>query len=185
MLSLPSLEYRRKRADMVQVYKILHNIEKENKEKLFQMISYLSTRGHSLKVFKWRSHLNVRANHFSQCVIDQWNAFPESIATAPSLNATLPLTRLSSSGLIGAYGSILPSSISSSLCCLAIMNCVRSSDDLCSLVNTLNEKCFKWKKSINIICSYSFVSIGINSVLHCGCFSILLNSNLIVSHWAV
>ena len=134
---------------------------------------------------KWRSRLNVRANYFSQPVIDQWNTFPESIATAPSLNATLPLTKLSSSGLIGAYGSILPSSISSSLCCLAIMNCVRSSDDLCSLVNTLNEKCFKWKKSIIIICSYSFISIGINSVLHCGCFSTLLNCNLIVSHWAV
>ena len=43
------LEYRRERADIIQVYKILHNIDKVDK-KLFQMTSYTSNRGQSLKL---------------------------------------------------------------------------------------------------------------------------------------
>lgn len=35
MLGLPSLEYRRERADVIQVYKILHSIDKIDKQKLF------------------------------------------------------------------------------------------------------------------------------------------------------
>ena len=37
VLGLPTLEYRRDRADLIQVYKILHNIYKVDKEKLFIM----------------------------------------------------------------------------------------------------------------------------------------------------
>ena len=85
-VGLPSLEYRREQFDMVQVYKILHNIDEVDKNKLFQRANYPTTRGHSLKLFKWRKRLSVRANYSSQCVIDQWNAFPESIVTAPSVN---------------------------------------------------------------------------------------------------
>ena len=39
-------------ADMVQVSKILHNIDIVNKEKLFKMVPYTSTRGDPLKLFK-------------------------------------------------------------------------------------------------------------------------------------
>ena len=87
-LGLPSLEYQRKRADMVQVYKILHNIDKIDKDRLFQMATYSTTRGHSLKVFKRRTRLNVRASYFSQRMTDQWNAFSENIVTGPALNAS-------------------------------------------------------------------------------------------------
>ena len=85
-LGLPSLEHRREQADIVQVYKILHNIDKVDTDKLFQMATYSITRGHSLKLFKLRTCLNITANYmyFSQRVIDQWNMFPESIVTAPS-----------------------------------------------------------------------------------------------------
>ena len=64
-LGLPTLEYRRERADMVQVFKIMHDIDKVDKGKLFQMSECNTTRGHSLKLFKKRSRLNVRANYFS------------------------------------------------------------------------------------------------------------------------
>ena len=50
---------------MVQVYKIMHNIDKVVKEKLFKMSECTITRGHSLKLFKKGSRLNVRANYFS------------------------------------------------------------------------------------------------------------------------
>ena len=50
-LGLPTLEYRRERADMVEVYKILHDIDKVDKLRLITLSSYTSTRGHSLKLF--------------------------------------------------------------------------------------------------------------------------------------
>ena len=71
----------------MQVYKILHDIDKIEKEKLFTMSTYTQTRGHSLKHFKHRARLNVRKNCFSIRVVDSWNALPNSVATAPSLNA--------------------------------------------------------------------------------------------------
>ena len=45
-LGLPSLEHRRERADVIQVYKILHDIDKMDKSKLFTRSEYTATRGH-------------------------------------------------------------------------------------------------------------------------------------------
>ena len=87
VLGLPTLEYRRERADMIQVYKILHGIDIANREKLFQMAPYTTTWGHPLKLFKKRCRLNLRSNYISQRVIDQWNGLPINLVTAPSLNA--------------------------------------------------------------------------------------------------
>ena len=72
-LGLPTLEYSRERADiteerkkdMVEVYKIMNDIDLANKDKLFQMATFQATRGHPLKLFKRRSRLNVLANSFS------------------------------------------------------------------------------------------------------------------------
>ena len=85
-LGLPNLEYRRERADVIQVYKILHEVDKVDKSKLFFMSEYTATRGHSLKLFKRRSRLQIRANYFSNRVVDTWNSLPESVVQAPSLN---------------------------------------------------------------------------------------------------
>ena len=85
-LGLPSLEYRRDRADMIQVYKILHDIDDVDKNKLLTMSTCTATRGHSLKLFKKRSRLNIRANTFSNRVVENWNSLSEDIVHAPSLN---------------------------------------------------------------------------------------------------
>ena len=47
-LGLPSLEYRHERADLVEVYKIMHNIDKIDKDKLFGFRTCTVTRGHQL-----------------------------------------------------------------------------------------------------------------------------------------
>ena len=83
---LPTLEYCRERADVTQVYKILHGMDKMDKNKLFTMSDYPTTRGHSLKLFKRRSRLRIRANVFSNRVVDVWNSLPESVVQEPSLN---------------------------------------------------------------------------------------------------
>ena len=85
-LGLPSLEYRRDRADMIQVYKILNGIDKVDKDLLFTM-SHNPTRGHPLKIFKKRYRLRVRGHFFSNRVVDGWNDLPTEVVTAPSLNA--------------------------------------------------------------------------------------------------
>ena len=86
-LGLPTLEYRRERADMIQTYKILHGIDKLDNDKLFTPALYRATRGHSYKLQKRRSRLNVRANTFSNQVVDTWNNLPENVVNAPSVNA--------------------------------------------------------------------------------------------------
>ena len=85
-LGLPSLEYRRKRSDMVEVYKILNNIDIIEKDRLFTMATYSSTRGHPQKLFKKRSNRNIRMNSFSNRVVEKWNNLPEHVVMAPSLN---------------------------------------------------------------------------------------------------
>ncbi|MCG8047037.1 MAG: reverse transcriptase domain-containing protein [Candidatus Thiodiazotropha endolucinida] len=86
-LGLPTLEYRRERADLIQVYKIIHNIDIVEKDKLFKPTQYGATRGHSYKLYKKRSRLNVRANSFGNRIINTWNQLPETVVNAPSVNA--------------------------------------------------------------------------------------------------
>ena len=49
-LGLPSLECRRKRADMLQVFKILHNYDRVSNKDLLKSSNYSRTRGHNLKL---------------------------------------------------------------------------------------------------------------------------------------
>ena len=60
-LGLPSLEYRQERDDVIQVYKILHDIDKVDKKKLFTLSEYTATRGNSLKLFKRWSRLKIHS----------------------------------------------------------------------------------------------------------------------------
>ena len=53
---------------MIQVYKILNDIDIVEKDKLFTRAQYTATRGQSFKLHKKRSRLNVRANTFSNRV---------------------------------------------------------------------------------------------------------------------
>ena len=76
ILGLPSLEYRRERADVIEVFKILNKIDEIDKDKLFTVSTYTSTQGHPHKLLKKRHRLKVRSNSFSLRVIDSWNALP-------------------------------------------------------------------------------------------------------------
>ncbi len=51
-LGIPSLQYRRLRCDMIEVYKILTGVDKADKAQLFTMSTSTRTRGHSLKLQK-------------------------------------------------------------------------------------------------------------------------------------
>ena len=69
-LNLPTLLYRRQRADMTQVFKIMKGIDDIAFEDFFQMADSL-TRGHTLKLFKPRCNKSVRQNSFSMRIIEE------------------------------------------------------------------------------------------------------------------
>ena len=77
----------KRKSRMLQVYKIIHCIDRVDKEKLFRMATYTSTRRYSLKLFKPRARLNTRMNFFSLRVVDQWNSLPNNVVMGPSINA--------------------------------------------------------------------------------------------------
>ena len=84
-LGLPTLQYRRLRADMVETYKILNNIDKVNIHKLFHF-HQTNTRGHNQKFFKCHCRLNIRKYFFSQRIIVPWNNLPEDVVKAKNVN---------------------------------------------------------------------------------------------------
>ena len=83
--NLITLESRRVRADLIEVYKIINNLEGIPKDKMFIMNTNI-TRGHELKIYKQRTRLNIRKFFFSQRVIDIWNNLPSSAVKAVSIN---------------------------------------------------------------------------------------------------
>ena len=85
-LKLPLLTYRRKRGDMILIFKIMNGAVRLDANKLFTHVSN-KTRGHTKKVYKTPATKTVRINTFSQRVIDNWNSLPQSVVDAPSINA--------------------------------------------------------------------------------------------------
>ena len=86
MSGLVTLEDRRNRGDMIEVYKMLHGKNRVDYSNFVKLSKNIRTRGHSLKLEKSRSRLNIRKNFFSQRVINKWNELPEVIINASSVN---------------------------------------------------------------------------------------------------
>ncbi|CAM1307444.1 Uncharacterised protein r2_g1733 [Pycnogonum litorale] len=85
-LKMPSLEHRRKRGDMIEIYKYLHHyydVEQPN----LSLATTTDIRGNSLKLEKKRCKLNVRAGYFSYRATSNWNSLPDPVVTAPTLNS--------------------------------------------------------------------------------------------------
>ena len=87
ILGLPSLEYRRLRADMIETFKILNNIDVVNKEELFIMDVDQRTRGHNMKIKKQHCRRNPRKLSFANRIISPWNNLPQSVVSSPSVNS--------------------------------------------------------------------------------------------------
>ena len=85
-LKLPSLEHRRKRGDMTDLYKYIHGIYDADRPQ-FHLARGRDTHVNSLKLAKSQCRLNIRSNVFSQRVVNMWNSLPDSVVTAPSMNS--------------------------------------------------------------------------------------------------
>ena len=85
-LRLPTLVYRRLRGDMIETYKIIHELyDKECCPKLL-LETNNKTRGHRLKLHARFAYKNVRHNFFTVRVVETWNSLPSNVVEAPSVN---------------------------------------------------------------------------------------------------
>ena len=73
------------RADLIQVFKILNNIDRVNKD-VFFYFRIGDRRGHSLKLYKNRFNLDIGRFAFYNMVCDNWKCLPQHIVTSTSLN---------------------------------------------------------------------------------------------------
>ena len=85
-LSLPSLVYRRRRGDMIVMYKIVKGLVRVDLKELFNPMEFTKTRGHQFRVHKGKAIKVQRSTSFSQRVINDWNSLPTSVIEAPTLN---------------------------------------------------------------------------------------------------
>ena len=87
-LNLYSLQLRRERGDLIEVFKILKGLERTDAAQFFTRATS-DTRGHSLKLFKPRldKALKCRSDFFSQRVINAWNSLPKYVVGAKTTNA--------------------------------------------------------------------------------------------------
>ena len=87
ILKLPSLKYRRKRGDMIMMYKLMHGFMNISIDKFFTFNSgEMTLRGHNFKIFKPFAKTFVRRNCFFNRVIDDWNSLPYDIVNSVSIN---------------------------------------------------------------------------------------------------
>ena len=69
-LKLSSLNYRRMRGDLIQVFKL----SKSKDFHLFFKCCNNATRGHNIKIEKKYNRIEIRKNCFSNRVVNKWNA---------------------------------------------------------------------------------------------------------------
>jgi len=102
-LGLMTLEERRNRSDLVEMFKISKKLSAISLETFFELDTSGRTRGHRYKIKKQCSSSDLRKFFFSQRVVDKWNALEEEVVEAESVNmfkARLERNRTRKMGLL-------------------------------------------------------------------------------------
>ena len=87
-IQMPTLLYRRLRGDMIETFKIIHQLYDPNVTRNFLPMSEQPyTRGHSQKIKHQYSRLIIRKESFSPRVASLWNELPEEVVNAPGIKA--------------------------------------------------------------------------------------------------
>jgi hypothetical protein len=70
---------------MVETFRIINNIDKENSNTIF-LKNENTTRGHKHKIYKRQCRTNIRKYIFSQRVVDIWNSLPAKVIESNTVN---------------------------------------------------------------------------------------------------
>ena len=89
-LNLWTLEERRNRADLIELFKMYKGLSGIKLESMFEPSTDSRTRGHSLKLKKHRSRLDLRKYFFSERVVNRWNDLEEVTVSATTINMFKP-----------------------------------------------------------------------------------------------
>ncbi|XP_019641718.1 PREDICTED: uncharacterized protein LOC109483174 [Branchiostoma belcheri] len=84
-LRLPSLGYRRRRGDMIQVFKFLTGQERVQADNFFELAGG-TTRGHNFKLKVPLAKSRSRQHVFSVRVIKDWNSLPPTVVSSETVN---------------------------------------------------------------------------------------------------
>ena len=87
VLGLPTLLYRRDRADIIQIFKILNKYEEVNITNNLKLSGNTTTRGHSNKLVKVRPRNRLGQNRFCNRITNNWNALSDTTVKASSVNS--------------------------------------------------------------------------------------------------
>ena len=80
-------EKRRVRGDLIETFKILTARERVKKEDFFQLRQReYNLRGHQYSLEVQRSRINIWSHFFSQQTVKHWNALPDHVVSASSVN---------------------------------------------------------------------------------------------------
>jgi len=80
-LGLWSLEERRNRADLIEVFKMVKGFSAVSWSQFFTRSHVTNTRGHNWKLQKKHSQLDIRLYFFSR-----WNSLCQEVVDSPSVN---------------------------------------------------------------------------------------------------
>ena len=84
LLKLPSLRYRRRRCDMIWMYKIMNRLIRIDVGKLFIPAKVPHIRGYSQMIFKKHAVKAAQRNSFSQRTVNDWNSLPNIVVESPT-----------------------------------------------------------------------------------------------------
>jgi len=87
-MNLFSLEKRRLRGDMIELFKIFRGFSRINFDEMFELDINSKTRGHTLKLkHKNRFYTDLGKFFFSNRVVDKWNELPASVVQSLSVES--------------------------------------------------------------------------------------------------
>ena len=85
-LNPTTLETRRLRGDLIEVFKIFKGFDNLDPFTFFELCT-APTRGHSLKLVKLRCRLDVTKFSFEHNVVEMWNSLDDRIVACDSINS--------------------------------------------------------------------------------------------------
>ena len=86
IIGMPTLQFRRLRTDMIQVYKIFNGSKDIDTECFFTVDSDSYTRRHPFKLEKIRGNTVRHLSTFSYRTVNDWNSLPSSVVLSNSVN---------------------------------------------------------------------------------------------------
>ena len=86
-LNLTTLEYRRKRADVIQIFRMIKGFDNLNQKDFFEIDTNSRTRGHRYKIIKTHCRTNKKLHSFPHRVINLWNTLPNEAVENKTINS--------------------------------------------------------------------------------------------------